>query len=106
MTREEAADYLSALKVLLRDIGIDTEKVYSAIDASLSTLRPISREQVEKAWRGCEYCSDDCPPLDWQFGLDHILPNYKYCPMCGAPMTDEAVQIVMERLEALHDTGN
>ena len=29
--------------------------------------------------------------------------TYKYCPNCGAPMTDEAVQMVMERLEALHE---
>lgn len=25
------------------------------------------------------------------------------CPSCGAPMTDEAVQMVMERVEALRD---
>ena len=25
-----------------------------------------------------------------------------YCPECGRPLTDEAVQMVMERLEALH----
>ncbi len=25
----------------------------------------------------------------------------KFCPICGAPMTDEAVEMVMERLEAL-----
>lgn len=27
----------------------------------------------------------------------------KFCPICGAPMTDEAVEMVMERLEALND---
>ena len=33
---------------------------------------------------GCEYCSGDpMRPLDWQYGLDHIFPDYKYCPMCG-----------------------
>ena len=26
-----------------------------------------------------------------------------FCEMCGAPMTDEAVQMVMERMEALKD---
>ena len=32
----------------------------------------------------CEYCSGDpMKPLDWQYGLDHIFPDYKYCPMCG-----------------------
>lgn len=27
----------------------------------------------------------------------------KFCPICGAPMTDEAVEMVMERLETLND---
>lgn len=32
----------------------------------------------------CEYCSGEpMRPLDWQYGLDHISPDYKYCPMCG-----------------------
>ena len=32
----------------------------------------------------CEYCSGGpMKPLDWQYGLDHIFPDYKYCPMCG-----------------------
>lgn len=35
-------------------------------------------------WNECEYCSGDpMKPLDWQYGLDHIFPDYKYCPMCG-----------------------
>lgn len=29
------------------------------------------------------------------------MPNF--CPHCGAPMTDEAVDMVMERLEELRD---
>ena len=80
-------------------------KLAEALDMALTALRPVSREQVEKVWKGCAYCmDDDCSPLDWQFGLDHILPNYKFCPMCGAPMTDEAVQMVMERLNKLEKT--
>lgn len=32
----------------------------------------------------CEYCSGEpMRPLDWQYGLYHIFPDYKYCPMCG-----------------------
>lgn len=30
----------------------------------------------------------------------------KFCPICGAPMTDEAVEMVMERWEELNDAGN
>lgn len=33
--------------------------------------------------------------------LPHL--NYIFCPSCGCPLTDEAVQMVMERLEALKD---
>lgn len=41
------------------------------------------QERIDRE-KGCEYCSDDyCPPLDWQYGLDHILPDYCFCPMCG-----------------------
>ena len=32
--------------------------------------------------------------------------KYRFCPHCMAPMTDEAVDMVMERLEELHDTSN
>ena len=39
---------------------------------------------------GCEYCGDEfVPALDWQYGLDHILPDYKYCPMCGRNLREE-----------------
>ena len=40
---------------------------------------------------GCDFTSLTC----W------ITP--KFCPSCGAPITDEAVDMVMERLEALYD---
>lgn len=73
----------------------------------------ISREQVEKSWVGCEYCEKH------KINLVRIEMNYndspgspkrlnptrvpKFCPMCGRPLTDEAVQMVMERMEALHE---
>ena len=70
----------------------------------------VSREQVEKM-RGewifptvangrlfniphCSVCGDvPC-------GTDE---NTKFCANCGAPMTDEAVEMVIEKLEALND---
>ena len=68
----------------------------------------ISREQVEKVWRGewidkrilsdtpveCSKCGE------WIYGY---LQYTNFCPFCGAPMTDEAVDMVMERLEELHN---
>ena len=91
-------------------------KLKEALDMALSALRPVSREQVEKSWAGCEYCEKH------KINLVRIEMNYndspgspkrlnptrvpKFCPMCGRPLTDEAVQMVMERLEALYDTSN
>ena len=33
----------------------------------------------------------------------HEEKDFHFCPHCGAPMTDEAMQMVMERLEALYE---
>ena len=79
------------------------------VDALLSALRPVSREQVEKVLRGewGRYCfSDDshgyqCKNCGVQ--LDNPVYYRSFCPKCGKAMTDEAVQTVMERLEALDE---
>ena len=72
------------------------------VDTLLATLRPISREQVEKEWRGCEKCNGAGEYSRYAENLTKTLLA-KYCPHCGRPLTDEAVEIVMERLEALKD---
>ena len=60
-------------------------------------LRPVSREQVEKVWTGCEKChnQDNWPP--W------IENGFVYCPKCGTPLTSWAWEKQMKRLEALKD---
>lgn len=96
---------------------------------SISALRPVSREQVEKVWPGCDICRGDkkiksdnfCGAATMQIVGDSIdlrgdekkikffghiyAPSFsvRFCPFCGKPLTDEAVQMVMERMEALHD---
>ena len=77
------------------------------VDALLTALRPVSREQVEKVLRGEWTPGDSICPICEKNKFDGLdadiwadwMPNF--CPNCGAPMTDEAVQMVMERLEAL-----
>ena len=83
------------------------------VDTLLSALRPVSREQVERVWRG-EWNQDErgrvvcnrCGSIA-AIGTENALHNAKkydrFCFYCGAPLTDEAVQMVMERLEELYN---
>ena len=88
-----------------------------ALDHALSALRPVSRERVEKVWRGewmgsadgyadgelvydtweCSHCGY---VIDEEDDPD-MLPQF--CPKCYAAMTDEAVEMVMERLGVLYE---
>lgn len=80
----------------------NAERRIAALDIALSALRPVSRERVEKVWRGCEKCNGAGEYSRYAENLTKTLLA-KYCPHCGRPLTDEAVQMVMERLEALKD---
>ena len=106
VTREEAIITLEFAKAYINKTGVMTQ----SIDVALTALRPVSREQVEKVWRGewhRHYKSGIhagngvvCSKCDmWNNRAAH------FCPACGVPMTDEAVDMVMERMEALKD-GN
>ena len=72
------------------------------VDTLLTALRPVSREQVEKVWRGCEKCNGAGEYSRYAENLTKTLLA-KYCPHCGRPLTDKAVEMVMERLEVLHE---
>ncbi len=96
MTREEAKNWFldhMPMKIIM-------STAYDAYSAALSALRPVSREKVERVWRG----KWQRGTKDWvcsRCGRSHTFVK-SFCPNCGAPMTDEAVETVMERLEALH----
>ena len=108
MTREEA---IKQIGLIINNHSLDVWQL-QALTIALSALRPVSREQVEKVWRGEWITQQDehgefikkCPkcgfPISGWWGAD------KFCANCGEAFTDEAVQMVMERLEELHDTGN
>lgn len=106
MTWEEAIEELERLLRHWDDLengkrcfwGYDNE----AVALALTALRPVSREQVEQI-KGVWIFNDDW----WEFrcsechkGIGNI-EKFKFCPHCGAPMTGEAVEMVMERLEAI-----
>lgn len=125
MTKEEAIKWLeeivqdtdtywgSCSKALQKEL--DEQKQVFLL--ALSALRPITREQVE-GMRG-EWIDDGekvpvdengCP-RDWakcSVCGEYLTASEEYdctghfCPACGSPMTDKAVDMVMERLEALH----
>lgn len=140
MTREEAIalfeKQLTAAQVVL-DSGFgsnpgENDFLYrrrkEMAEIALTALRPVSRERVEKVWRGewikrhkhrggfrrvkgidnmgeqhevtiderCEYDDLYCSKCGRQ-SPDNFL---NFCGYCGAPMTDEAVEMVMERMEA------
>ena len=67
------------------------------VDTLLSALRPVSREQVEKVWPGCEKCRNQANWPSW------IEKGFVYCPKCGTPLTSWAWEKQVERLEALKD---
>lgn len=78
---------------------------------NIAALRPVSREQVEKVWRGewidTRESSKDVPTCMCSHCTRVVVGIEKnFCPDCGAPMTDEAVEMVMERLEALYGQEN
>lgn len=117
MTREEAIKWLeetiqdtdtyweSCSEALQKELDEQKEVFLLALTA----LRPISREQVEKVWRG-EWNNINPavlkPGVSWVFRCAKCgcPQDYKhnFCPNCGAAQTDEAVEMVMERMEALH----
>lgn len=90
-----------------RQRAIELEKV------KIEALQPVTREQVERVWRG-----------EWIAYLDgeHIMPERYYscskcggrghlskknfCDFCGAPMTDKAVDMVMERISEMEEMTN
>lgn len=111
MTREEAIKILSYLRPGCGPKPICTEEEEcEAIDLALSALRGPTREMLEKMrgeWEpfGGKYISrKKCSRCGWD-GQEHIK-FYSWCPACGAPMTEEAVQMVMKRMEVLKDASD
>ena len=99
MTREEA---IKSLQNIIEYWTYKPTEVEAA-KMAIAALRPVSRERVEKVPR-CEHCKDG-KSFDGQvviMGNKGMFP-LNFCPRCGSPLTDEAVEMVMERLEVLND---
>lgn len=104
MTREEAIERLEWYQC-----HAETKEDADAFDMAISALRPISQGQVEKVWRG-EWVTPtiiggrayNIPHCSACNGVPcRTYEHTRFCAHCGAPMTDEAVDMVMKRLEVL-----
>ena len=106
MTRRDAIKFAEHA-VNMTDIP-EVKDFYRLASAA---LRPVTREQVEKVFSGCPACNDrrctSCRCFGWYEEVCRKCENQsgyqplKFCPYCGKPLRDEAVEMVMERLEAL-----
>lgn len=100
--REEFLQYLE---------GIGQKAIPDCVEAvrwsvkALKALRPVSRDQVERMrgeWIAVGAITCKCSRCQHS-ELSTRANEYLYCPACGAPMTDEAVEIRLKELEALKD---
>ena len=103
MTREEAIKFAEHA---VNMTGISEVKEFYRMAAA--ALTPPTQEQVEKVWRGEWVGMTDDDGCTWyecsrcEYDLDSLEEPNQFCPVCGAPMTDEAVEMVMERLRGIN----
>lgn len=112
MTREEAIIIIARV-AHTEAKWPGTEDTLEALDMAVSALRTPTREQVEKVWRGewmaLDECSNEgvyckrCKKKVYRIEYANEKMRSPFCPACGAAQTDEAVEMVMERLGALKD---
>ena len=123
MTREEAISILEESKrqnkVMIDNPSMfwrasqmasgvkNAEQLIMALDMAIAALRPVSREQVEKvcrgAWIDTNHRTSSCKCTKCGAVQEYETP---FCPYCGAPLTDEAMDLVIDRLEALKDADD
>ena len=102
MTREEA---IRSLKNIVEYWTCKPTEVEAA-KMAIAALRPVSRERIEKVYNDCSECST-CKLCVWDktkrcndcHSMSLFKPFSNFCPKCGKPLTDEAVEMVMKRLE-------
>ena len=103
MTRAEAIKILERRTTIPGD-GYTFEQINEALDLALAALRGPTREMVERMrgeWIEDEFAISHCSLCGYEQEERELITPF--CPLCGSPMTDEAVQMVMERMETLKD---
>lgn len=109
------------LKDLIADVNvneiyehIETETLSEWVNAwqkaALSALHPVSREQLERV-RG-EWINTNkeveqmCKCSKCGYPISYFWSRTPFCPNCGAPMTEEAVEMVMEKINNMEEITN
>lgn len=118
MTRKEAAEIIRRADdyIIVKENDVDKDFVMSsslkeAVDLAVSALCTPTREQVEKMrgeWIGMTD-DDGCTWFECsrcEHGLDSLEEPNHFCPACGSPMTDEAVDKVMEKINNMEEITN
>ena len=78
-------------------------------DVALSALRTPTREQVEKVWRGKwelvrrMAASIECKCPKCQRTVIFTGKPANFCEKCGSAMTNEALEMVMERINKMEE---
>ena len=109
MKREELRQWFSEwLDDYYDELHSEDELTPEVAESVLAALRPISRERVEKMrsrWVPLNNTQEHfCESCGVAFNLYAYCKNdYQFCPACGAPMTDEAVDMVMERINEMEE---
>ena len=107
MTIHEAIEQLKSLLdhcKTMRESGEVWVRDCEALDVALAALRGPTRDQVE-ALPKCDYCEAEwgtCDPITNRFTMPP-RGGIRFCPMCGRPITDDAVDIMLKRLEVMKD---
>lgn len=110
MTLEKAIELKAAVGRLMYSNNKDVRDYNTLIDFIESALRPVSRERVKEMWMG-EWVHDPetgyehCDKCSHTISLDDYL-NRKpplFCEMCGDAKTDEAVEMVIDRMEGMEN---
>lgn len=107
MTREEA---IAEIKYYMESDSYADAPSNEACKMAINALRPVSREQVERV-RG-EWINTNkeveqmCKCSKCGYPISYFWSRTPFCPNCGAPMTDEAVEMVMEKINNMEEMTN
>lgn len=104
LTKEKAISILQHLSKL-----VQYEDYKETFELAISAIRPLTRQKVEKVKAVfCQLCEGDFEQDTWRCSNCYVqefgdIRGINFCPHCGSPMTEEAVDIFMKRLEVMRD---